>query len=152
MEKKFTSFANSSAIKAADGTSIMVPIGILRLKGMPSSSSSSFTSARIILHWRNSMSVPIMGNMMRTSPWHWPENGTQLRFEQGQIPQTQTYTAQPEAGILFVALHVGGEEQLVRPQIEGADDDRPLGTDASAAPPCRPRIVRSRSGSAVLLR
>ena len=68
IEKKFTSRANWSARIAAEGTSIMVPTGNLRLKGIPSSSRSSLTSARIILHWRSSSSVLTMGNMMRTSP------------------------------------------------------------------------------------
>ena len=67
-EKKFTSRARCSDMMAADGTSIIVPTGILRLKLIPSSSRSSFTSARIILHCRSSKSVLTIGNMMRTSP------------------------------------------------------------------------------------
>ena len=68
IEKNWTSRAISGAMTAADGTSIIVPIGSLRLNGMPSSSRSSLTSARISLHWRNSSSVLTIGNMIRTLP------------------------------------------------------------------------------------
>ena len=45
-----------------------MPIGMSRRNGMPSSSSSSITSFSTIFACRSSISVQIIGNMIRTSP------------------------------------------------------------------------------------
>src|SRR5260370_493812 len=48
---------------AAEGASIIVPTSSFRLKSMPCSSKSSLTSAKLILHWRSSSNVLIMGSI-----------------------------------------------------------------------------------------
>ena len=68
IEKNETSRAKTAAMRAALGTSIMMPTGISRSKSIPSSSSSSATSWRIIFVWRSSIAVEISGNMIRMGP------------------------------------------------------------------------------------
>ena len=68
IEKKSTSRAKTSAMRAADGTSTIVPTGIAGLNGMPSSSKSSLTSASNILDWRSSRTVLTIGKRRWTAP------------------------------------------------------------------------------------
>ena len=68
IEKNSTSLENARAISAAEGTSTIIPTETSVPRGIPSSSSSSATSARSIFAWRISMTVEISGNMTFTGP------------------------------------------------------------------------------------
>src|SRR5688572_28198477 len=104
IEKKFTSRAKWLAIRAAAGTSIMMPIGISRRNAMPSSSSSSITSLRTIFAWRSSINVLIIGNMIHISKHAGPHDRAELALEHGDIVQTHADAAVAEER---VALGIG---------------------------------------------
>ena len=97
MEKKSTSRANSAAMSAADGTSIMMPIST---GGTPSSartcSATSFAA-------RRSSSEAIIGNMILTGPvTGGAVNGAQLRDEKLRMPQAKPDAAHAEKRIVLL--------------------------------------------------
>ena len=76
-----------------------------------------------------------------------PQDGTQLRLEQGQIRAgTAGRSAAPGTGCVLPARFGPWRRELVGPQVERADDDRPARAQRPAGRPGRPRGAPPRSG------
>ena len=67
-EKKSTCLARSLAMSTEAGVSIIMPISVSGLKGIPSSASSCITLSQARRHSLISHTEVIMGNMMATLP------------------------------------------------------------------------------------
>ncbi len=68
IEKKSTCLASSSAMRAAEGTSIIMPISMLGSNGVFDLLSSSMHSLRMSLARRSSLSPDMSGNMTPSFP------------------------------------------------------------------------------------
>ena len=117
-----------------------MPIGMSRRNGTPSSSSSSITSFSTILACRSSISVQIIGNMIRTSPSTLARMiARSCRLNIGMSCRHIRMLRSPRNGLRsgFCGL---GLRVLVGPEVERADDQR------LAVEPAQRRRRRPRSG------
>ena len=125
IEKKSTSFARWSAIRAAAGTSTMMPTGRFSRIACPSAASSAATSSRTARACRNSSRVETQGEQdPDVAQGAGPEDRPELGPEQARVAEREPQAAQAEARVGLDVARSAVRRQLVGTQVERPDDDR----------------------------
>ena len=121
-EKIDVTSERSRTNRRALGISIITPICISVLNGMPAEANSLLHSSTISRARRSSVFPEIIGNISLTLPSSLArKNRPQLRFEDLRMFEAKPNGAQPQKGLSSVA-HVDPAGDLVATEIEGSNN------------------------------